>query len=266
MAATTRRQRLRREVLRDIERVTLDHLAQHGAAELSLRAVARDVGMSPAGLYRYVDGRDGLLTQLIVSGYDDLADHLLVAVGAPAEELSDPKAPPPTPAYATPADAGVGERLVALATAHRDWALAHPHQFDLLFGDPVPGYAAPPDGVTTAANQRVGRALGEPLVEAATAGTLRPLAGSEDVAAADVAGLGAVLPGPLPPWVPATMQMAWGRLHGMVALELNGQFDYLGRNGAAALARATATGLVADLGLDEVRRSGQVARPASSPR
>ena len=153
-AMATRRAQLRTSLERDLKATALGHLRDHGAGELSLRAVARDVGLSPAGVYRYFASREELLTALISDGYDDLADHLAAALDA--EGQTTPRA-----------------RMAAAGRAYRAWALEHPHEFALLYGTPIPGYAAPEGGTTVAANRRVGQQLLTPLVEAFAAGTLR---------------------------------------------------------------------------------------------
>ena len=79
----TRAEQQRRALIRDIKDAARAQLREVGAEAMSLRAIARDVGMSPAGLYRYFDGRDAILTALIEEGYDDLADHLFHAFGQP---------------------------------------------------------------------------------------------------------------------------------------------------------------------------------------
>lgn len=106
--------------------VARQHLATEGAAALSLRAVARDLGMVSSGIYRYVESRDELLTRLIVDSYTSLA--------AAVRRAHD----------AVPGDDLIG-RWHALGHAMRDWALAHPHDFALLYGSPVPDYEAPAD-------------------------------------------------------------------------------------------------------------------------
>ena len=106
--------------------VARGHLATEGAAALSLRAVARDLGMVSSGIYRYVESRDELLTRLIVDSYTSLA--------AAVRRAHD----------AVPGDDLIG-RWHALGHAMRDWALAHPHDFALLYGSPVPDYEAPAD-------------------------------------------------------------------------------------------------------------------------
>src|SRR5262245_38214115 len=114
----------------EIKAVARRHLAAEGA-NLSLRAVARDLGMVSSAVYRYFPSRDDLLTALIIDAYQ--------AVGEVAER----------------ADAGCDRadltgRWLAVSGAIRSWALANPHEYALIYGSPVPGYAAPPDTVPPA--------------------------------------------------------------------------------------------------------------------
>jgi AcrR family transcriptional regulator len=108
----------------DILRVARAHLATDGAAALSLRAVARDLGMVSSGIYRYVDSRDELLTRLIVDSYWSLAGAVRAAHDAvPTDDLDG--------------------RWDALGRALRAWAIQRPHDFALIYGSPVPDYEAP---------------------------------------------------------------------------------------------------------------------------
>jgi AcrR family transcriptional regulator len=129
-APRTARERARRELTAEIKEVGRRHLAEQGTA-LSLRAVARELGMVSSAVYRYFPSRDDLLTALIVDAYD--------AVGEVAE------------AATPPADAGVVARWVALSGAIRGWARANPHEYALIYGSPIPGYRAPVDTIMPAA-------------------------------------------------------------------------------------------------------------------
>lgn len=133
----------------EILRVGREHLAVAGAAGLSLRAVARDLGVASSAVYRYVDSRDELLTRLIVEAYGSLADQVDEALAA-----ANAASPPPGPAT----------RFRVIARATRTWALAHPHEFALLYGTPVPGYHAPAER-TTPPGTRVTTRLTELLPE-----------------------------------------------------------------------------------------------------
>src|ERR1700757_5460364 len=61
------------------------HLVEPGAAGLSVRAIARDLGMVSSAVYRYVSSRDELLTLLLIDAYSDLAD----AVDRAREDVGD---------------------------------------------------------------------------------------------------------------------------------------------------------------------------------
>ena len=136
----TARDRVRAELTREITDAARRQLAEVGASALSLRAVAREVGMVSSAVYRYFPSRDDLLTRLIIDGYDDL--------GSAAEKADDPTAAP-------------RDRWMAVCRAVRHWAVAHPYEYALLYGSPVPGYAAPQDTIDPAT--RVYAALAAPL-------------------------------------------------------------------------------------------------------
>jgi AcrR family transcriptional regulator len=123
-ASRTARDRARLELTEEIKTVGRRHLAEHGASGLSLRAVAREVGMVSSAVYRYFPSRDDLLTALIIDAYD--------AVGECAED-----------ADAAARDRGVEARWLGMCEAVRTWALANAHEYSLIYGSPVPGYAAP---------------------------------------------------------------------------------------------------------------------------
>jgi AcrR family transcriptional regulator len=266
LVAGTRRQRLRRQTLRELEAAALAEVREHGPVGLSLRRVARRMGMSPAGLYRYVDSREALLTLLIARAYHALADHLHAALGgAPdddgsADETADaaddrsaegaddghPTAAPPE--IAGP-QADVADRLRAVALAYRAWSVAHPNEFGLIFGDPIPGYEAPAGGPTVEAMSRVGTALATPLVEAWHAGRLRLHPALEapelDAPLRAMAELGDELPSA----VFAQLLLAWGRIHGQVTLEVFGHHHWLFPDGCEALYRAEVASMLSDLGV-----------------
>ena len=148
------RQRRREATEADILRVARTHLAEHGAAALSLRAVARDLGMVSSGIYRYVASRDELLTRLIVDSYLSLADAVRRRHDAVSGE-------------------DLEGRWDAIAAAFRRWALDHPQDFALLYGSPVPDYAAPADRTTPAGTLVLGMLL-DLLDDILAAGRLAP--------------------------------------------------------------------------------------------
>lgn len=122
------RERARAETTARILAAAREEIAAHGGGGLSMRAVAREVGLVSSAVYRYFPTREALLTAMIVESYG----HLDAALGAAAGE-SRP------------------DRWRALAGAFRAWARGHPHEFQLVYGTPVPGYQAPPETVPAAA-------------------------------------------------------------------------------------------------------------------
>ncbi|TFV76827.1 TetR/AcrR family transcriptional regulator [Blastococcus sp. CT_GayMR19] len=200
---TSARERVRSELTAEITAAARRQLADVGAAGLSLRAVAREVGMVSSAVYRYFPSRDDLLTRLIIDGYDDL--------GAAAEAADDP------------AEAPAG-RWSAVCRAVRAWALEHPHEYALLYGSPVPGYRAPQDTVPAAS--RVGGVLGRILGDAARGGALPEAAGTRDpslISDAAVEVLGGDHPS-LDETVRVRALLAWSSLYGTISFELFGHF------------------------------------------
>jgi AcrR family transcriptional regulator len=186
-----RRVKRRAETVAQIKAVAMRQLAEVGGAGLNLRAIARDLEMSSAGIYRYYASRDELLVVLIADGFDSLGAHLRRAVGdagRPAERV-----------------------LVDLVGAYRSWAQESPHLFALLFTDPVPGFVAPVDGPTT---QAVRSAM-TPLITTAT--QLIDLSWAPKDTDPGTAFTPHVLSGLL---------RIWSVVHGFVSLELFHHLDW----------------------------------------
>ncbi|MFI9355317.1 TetR/AcrR family transcriptional regulator [Streptomyces lydicus] len=202
------RERARGEITEAIKAEARRQLAEEGAAKLSLRAVARALGMASSALYRYFPSRDDLLTALIIDAYNALGEAAESALGA----LRGPDAKRPA------------ARWLALCHGVRDWALAHPHEYALIYGSPVPGYRAP--STTTEAAARVGLALIGVVRDAHAAGALKePAEPLPDPVVADALALGAELGVELPAAVLARLIGAWAQLFGLLSFELFGQFN-----------------------------------------
>jgi len=201
------RERTRAEITGQILDAARRHLATEGASALSLRAIARELGVSSSGVYRYVASRDELLTRLIVAAYD--------ALGAAAEAQE-----------AAVARADLAGRWSAVCDAVRGWALANPNEYALIYGTPVPGYIAPAATIAPAAS-RVSSVLLRILADAA-AGCLTPAVAEDKV---PPGGRKALAPARsvVPPEVTdALLQrglMAWAALFGTVSFELFGQLQ-----------------------------------------
>ncbi|MFJ8233653.1 TetR/AcrR family transcriptional regulator [Streptomyces sp. NPDC094448] len=211
------RDRARAEVTAAIKDAARRQVASEGATKLSLRAVARELGMVSSALYRYFPSRDELLTALIIDAYDALGEAAESALAA-------------APATAVPTD-----RWAAVCTAVRVWALAHPHEYALIYGSPVPGYTAPQDTVGPAA--RVGAVMISILRDARSTGRLAlpPLDAS---LAAEGDRLAADLAPDLPPAVVVALVAAWAQLFGLLSFEVFGQFNGIVDERDAFYARA----------------------------
>ncbi|GAA5150154.1 TetR/AcrR family transcriptional regulator [Nocardioides marinquilinus] len=212
MTAQTARATARAELTRDILASAAAQLAETGPAALSVRAVARDLGMASSAVYRYFPSRDALLTALLVDAFDDL--------GAAVED-----------AEARVRRGDLRRRWRAAAHAVRDWAREHPHEYALAYGSPVPGYAAPTDTVEPA--MRAARVVLGVVADAQAAGR-SPAAGPSRVARGEKAALepvASLVDPPLSPAYAVRGLMAWSALLGHVSLELfghlhNGVLDY----------------------------------------
>ncbi|MFD8866457.1 TetR/AcrR family transcriptional regulator, partial [Streptomyces sp. NPDC059590] len=72
-AVPTLRQRRRAVATQEIVEAAESYIAEHGPHALSLRGVARNLGMTVQGLYHYFPNRDALVTVLVTKAYEDLA-------------------------------------------------------------------------------------------------------------------------------------------------------------------------------------------------
>lgn len=117
------RARYRQQVRDEVQSRAWAQISEAGASALSLKAIATQMGMTAPALYRYYGSRDELLTQLILSTYQEIAELIEAAVDV---------------------DSTPGAQLTDIAQALRRWAVANPQRYLLLYGTPVPGYHAPP--------------------------------------------------------------------------------------------------------------------------
>ena len=215
----TARERVRAELTGEILASARTHLARDGAAALSLRSIARDLEMAPSALYRYFDGRDALLSALIIEAYASVAEE--------AERASEE-------AHARgEVDAAW---WMAVPRAVRSWGLDHPHEWGLIFGAPVPGYQAPQE--TIEPYGRLAAAFVRPVVAAQAAGRLAvsPLPSSATAPSAVAPGLEAELAAALAPVRDALMPdgavatvrlvlTSWVTMIGAISLELFGHWN-----------------------------------------
>ena len=202
-APQSARARVREELTAEIVAAARDEVAEVGAAGLSLRSVARRLGMVPSALYRYFPSRDSLLTTLIIEAYEEVGAVAAAASGGGSS------------------GAGALDRWMEVCAAVRTWAAEHPRRWALIYGSPVPGYAAP-EATVPAALRLIEVVAG--LISRKDLGDLRAVL----VAAPHLEPVvepmrAAVMPG-LPAEIQVAGLLAWTSLIGMVSLELFGHY------------------------------------------
>lgn len=203
-APRTARALAREELTRQILQTAREHLTRVGPGELSLRAVARDLGMASSAVYRYFPSRDALLTGLILRAFGELADALEAADASVADR------------------ADLGARWRAACGTVRAWARAHPHDYALVYGSPVPGYAAPRDTVDPV--DRIGAVFGGILIDLAAGESARshPEPRLTQAQRAAIEPIRAAWDHDLPAELVARGVTAWCTVMGVVSMELFG--------------------------------------------
>jgi AcrR family transcriptional regulator len=202
-APRTARERVRRELTIEIKAVALAQLASSGGAALSLRAIAREMGMASSALFRYFRSRDALLTALIIDSYSSLAE---------AAETAEVRVH----------QQSIEDRWMAICRGVRNWAVAHPHEYALIFGSPIPGYAAPPGtvGPATRVPLLLGDLLGDLVKEQSDTVGVKP----EPPAAVRraIEPVRSVMPEAITADLMVRGLMAWTYLFGAVSFEVFG--------------------------------------------
>jgi AcrR family transcriptional regulator len=199
-AIRTARERARAELTGEIKDAARRQLAEVGANGLSLRAVARELGMVSSALYRYFPSRDLLLTALIVDAYDALGDATQAADAPGAEPR---------------------RRWESIWSAARQWAREHPHEYALIYGSPIPGYQAPQDTIAPAA--RVALLLVD-VVKSAELRSLPEARPMPDALRQQARQLAATLDVDLSELAMTRLLVTWTQLFGMLNFELFGQY------------------------------------------
>lgn len=204
----TRRERQHAATVAEIKDAARRLMAAEGAAGITLRAVARELGMTPSALYRYFDNHHALLTALIVDSFDELGDRVEGAVAGLGPH----------------GDAAEG--FLVAARAFRAWAVGSPHEFALLYGSPVPGYDAPAE--TQGSQLRTSGVLLRLLVRGIEAGRVVPPVADDELgpglraAMAALVGAGEGTFTGLTPAAAALALTCWSTLLGAISVEVFG--------------------------------------------
>jgi len=142
------REQKRELVYEQIKTVAYDLMQEHGTAGITIRGITRAMGLSATALYRYYENLDALITDLIVDAFNGLANAIDVEV-----QRRDGQS--------------VANRLYGAFWAYRHWAITYPVRFELIYGNPIPNYSAPPDITVPASNRTqiiMGQLIGEGLL------------------------------------------------------------------------------------------------------
>ena len=216
MTETTRRERSRDDTQQEIRRVARELLINQGREAVTLRAIAREMGITAPAIYRYHASLEDLLQQLCLDICTDLADDMATDLAA-------------IPSDDTPA------QVFAVCRGFRAWALRHPQEFSLVFASP-PGSGAPahdlndPFGrifLTVAGRVLATRQVAMPAEDKVPAELRADLAEFRATLFTTLAEAGLDLPEHVFSIGAAyTMLRFWVRLYGQVALEVFGRFPF----------------------------------------
>ena len=136
--------RERSTTIAQIKAVARQQMAEHGTAGLSLRGIAREMSITAPAIYNYFPRLEDLITALIVDAFTDLAEAMEAAEAA--EESERPY-----------------HKILALCLAYREWAIGNPTVFQLIYGNPIPGYHAPEEVTIPLARRPDCGVCGKPL-------------------------------------------------------------------------------------------------------
>ncbi|ASO20807.1 AcrR family transcriptional regulator [Actinoalloteichus hoggarensis] len=225
------RQRARAQAITDIKRIAREQLIREGAAGLSLRAVARELGIVSSAVYRYVPSRGELLTMLIEDAYNALGE---------AAETADTR-------HDRTDRHG---RWMSVGRAVRDWAVHRPAEYALLYGSPMPGCRAQAER-TGAPGSRVSLLLLDVLAGAPAPAGGSPRPPLPAALRADLRALRSEIGVEIDEELMARGVLAWTALFGLVSFEVYGQYvgsisDYAAHFDFQLARLADSLGLVAD--------------------
>jgi AcrR family transcriptional regulator len=236
--AVSRRDRVRAETTEEIKQTARRILIEQGAEAVTLRAIARDMGVTAPALYRYFDSHEELIRGVVGDIFGELADGIHAEIEA-----------------AGAASGGdLAEKMVAACRGFRTWALVHKSEFGLLFGTPLPGVKVEDDDFTEECARRFAGTFYELFLELWQKNPFDVLApgeidrGLRDQLTRYRAGIGADVPlGAL-----LTFLRCWVRLYGIVSMEVFGHLGFA-LDDPAPIFEITLTELAALVGLEYPR-------------
>jgi AcrR family transcriptional regulator len=199
-----RRAKLREANMQEIKDTARQLMTDTGMAGLSIRAIARQLDVTPPAIYYYFPSLDALITALTLDALNDVTAALEAATQASVSNRH------------------YGEALQLFATAYRQWALQHPTDFQLVYGNSIPGYNRPPE-VTYPPARRSFNLLARLVEGAIETGALVPLPEYRELPPA--LGQSLQLPAQeatktVSPTAIYLSMVIWTHLYGQITLEL----------------------------------------------
>jgi AcrR family transcriptional regulator len=216
--APTRRDRVRAATTQEIIQTARKLLVEEGPDAVSLRAIAREMGMTAPALYRYFDSREELLRHLVASIFTEIADHVRTAIRAAAETAGPDRSQPEIMAI----------KMIAGCREFRAWALVHVPEFSMLFGSPVPGHDVLHDDPTVECGRQFGKVFLDLFGDLYRRRPFRIPADSEIQPALreQLDRYRAVIGSDLPLGALQTFLRCWVLLYGTVSLEVFGHLRF----------------------------------------
>lgn len=210
--ALSRRDRVRAATTEEIKQTARRILIEQGPEAVTLRAIARDMGVTAPALYRYFASHEELIRGVVGDIFGELADEIHAAIEA-----------------AGAASGGdLTEKMIAACRGFRQWALGHKAEFGLLFGTPLPGVDVEDDDFTEECARRFAGTFYELFLELWRKKPF-PVPPPEEIdpglreqLTRYGEGIGAAIPlGAL-----LTFLRCWVRLYGIVSMEVFGHLGF----------------------------------------
>lgn len=193
----------REEMIQQIKATAREQMTVKGTAGLSLRGIARELGVTAPAIYNYFPTLDDLITALITDAFRSIAGAMAIA----ADEGDDGTAV---------------SRIFAAGLAYREWAVANPIQFQLIYGNPIPNYTAPAE-ITGPLARLPFEGLMQDFMSAYQAGELTfpdQYVNIPDTVREDIQTYLSRVGFEMPEAIIYTIMSSWAHIHGIVMLEL----------------------------------------------
>ncbi|ALG14408.1 TetR/AcrR family transcriptional regulator [Kibdelosporangium phytohabitans] len=237
MSEPTRRERARAATDREIRQQARTLLINEGPEAVTLRAIARQLGITAPALYRYYSSREDLVHHVRMDICADLADDLTADLaGIPESDTV--------------------QQVLTICRGFRRWALAHPREFSMVFATPRGGpddLSADPFGrifLSVAGQVLIAKQISPPPDDTVPPAMRPDLEAFRADLLSTIAQTGVDVPGDILSIGTTYMILQfWVRLYGQVALEVFGHFPMLISN-TENFFEVMLADLVADAGLN----------------